>query len=446
MDITNKLPVVAIVGRPNVGKSTLFNKLAGKRLSIVKDEVGVTRDRLYTDIEWCGYNFLLIDTGGINLKSNEEMYKHMFLQAELAIEVADVIIFMTDGKIGVDNDDRDIAKFLKKSGKRLILVVNKIDNIQMQEQGYDFYALGMGQPFLISSEQLLGLGDLLDEIVKDFSKIENESQQSIKIAVIGKPNAGKSSIVNKLLGYQRVIVSDIAGTTRDAIDTPFTHNGKNYILIDTAGIRRQRAIEQDSVESYGVMRSIVAIKRADIVLVVMDATQEPTEQDIRIAGMVHEEHKPNIIVFNKWDLIEKDTHTTIKYKKEMDEKLAFMSYFVAEYVSALSGQRIEKLLSQVDRVIQNANKRVQTSTLNDIIGKAVALNPPTARKGQKIKILYVTQVDINPPKFIVFCNDATLIHNTYKRYLENSLRKAFTFDGTPLILLFNSSKDDNSIS
>jgi len=440
--MNNNLPIVAIVGRPNVGKSTLFNKLCGKRLSIVKDEVGVTRDRLYCDVEWCGYNFLLIDTGGIDLRSNDDMYKHMLAQANIAIELADVTIFLTDGKTGVTKDDIEIAKLLKKSTKRLVLAINKIDNLAMQEAEYDFYSLGISSQHAISAEQMLGLGDLLDDIVSGFEKNDAVSKQVTKIAVVGKPNAGKSSIVNKLLGYDRVIVSDIAGTTRDAVDTPFSHNGKDYILIDTAGMRRQRSIQQYSVESYGVMRAIVAIKRADIVLVVMDASEEISEQFVRIAGLVHEESKPSLIVFNKWDLIQKDTHTINLYKNELVDKLAFMSYFVTEFVSAKTGLRVEKLLSQVESIMQNANRRVQTSTLNDIVGKAVALNPPTAKRGQKIKILYATQVDINPPKFVVFCNDASLVHNTYKRYLENSLRKAFEFEGTPLVLVFNNSKGE----
>ncbi|MCL2599386.1 MAG: ribosome biogenesis GTPase Der [Firmicutes bacterium] len=436
------LPVVAIVGRPNVGKSTLFNKLAGKRLSIVKDEIGVTRDRLYTEAEWCGYNFLMIDTGGINLRSSDDMYKQMKLQAELAIEVADVTIFMTDGKAGVTVDDGDIAKFLKRAGKKVVLAVNKIDNIALQANAYDFFSLGLGEPNMISSEQMLGLGDLLDSVVKHFDKMDLTPKDTVKIAVVGKPNAGKSSIVNKLLGYDRVIVSDVAGTTRDAVDTPFEHHGKNYLLIDTAGIRRQRSVEADTVESYGVMRALVAIKRADIVLVVIDASKTPTEQDTKIAGLVHEEHKPNIIVLNKWDTIAKDTHTQGTYKEVLDEQLAFMPYFVTEFVSAKTGQRIEKLLHGVDTVMQNANRRVQTSTLNDIVGKAVTLNPPTAPRGQKIKIKYATQFDTNPPRFAVFCNDSTLVHNNYKRYLENSLRKAFDFAGSPLVLEFNNKKGD----
>lgn len=442
MATTTNIPLVAIVGRPNVGKSSFFNKIAGRRISIVKDEPGVTRDRIYADAEWCGVNFRLVDTGGIDIRSKDGIWQTMKKQAELAIEVSDVVVLVVDGKSGVQQSDMDVANFLKKQTKPVVLAVNKIDNHGHNELIYDFYQLGLGEPFAISCEQMLGLGDLLDAILGKFDKNEPEISNTTKIAVVGKPNAGKSSIVNKILGYDRVIVSEVAGTTRDAVDTPFERDGKQYTIIDTAGLRRQRSIEQDTVEAYGAIRAIGAIRRADIVLIVLDASEPISEQTVKIAGLAHEEGKPSIIVVNKWDAIQKDNNSIKEYTNNLQVHLAFMHYFVPQYVSALTGQRIDKLLDTVDEVMSNAHRRITTSVLNEIVGQAVAANQPFAPRGQRIKIFYATQAEVAPPKFIVFCNDSTLIHNTYKRYLENSIRKAVPFDGVPIKVLFNNNKGD----
>lgn len=438
----SKKPMVAVVGRPNVGKSTFFNKICGKRISIVKDTPGVTRDRIYADAEWSGYKFTLIDTGGIELKSDDSMFKHIRLQAEAAIELADVILFFVDAKSGLVASDYDVAEILRLSKKPVLLVVNKLDNFDL-EKTYDFYALGLGEPLPISCEQALGLGDLLDEVVKNFKKQEDEEEDfSLKIAVVGKPNVGKSSLVNRLLGFSRVIVSDVAGTTRDAIDTPFTYMGRNYTLIDTAGMRRKRAIEDESVEDYSVMRTISAISRADVVLIVFDSSEEISEQDVRIAGYVHEQGKPNIIVMNKWDKVEKDSYTIDKHNAALNDELAFMDYKKTLFVSAETGQRTEKLIAMVDEVFVNASQRITTGVLNDVIAEAVAMNEPPAHSGRRLKILYATQPETNPPKFVIFVNDENMVHFSYKRYLENALRKAFDFSGTPIKLIFNSRKEE----
>ena len=434
-------PLVAVVGRPNVGKSTFFNRICGKRISIVKDTPGVTRDRIYADAEWCGYTFTLIDTGGIDYDTDDVMYSHIRKQAEAAVELADVILFFVDGKQGMLASDMDIADYLRSSNKPVILTVNKLDNNEVDTL-YDFYALGLGDPIPISAEQSKGLGDLLDEVVKNFERNESEESVGIKIAVVGKPNVGKSSIVNKILGYERVIVSDIAGTTRDAIDTPLMRGDKEYTVIDTAGLRRKRGIDYDSVESYSVMRSIAAIKRADVVLVVFDASDEISEQDVRIAGMVHEEGKPCVIVMNKWDAVEKDTHTIEKYKKDLDNKLAFMSYYMPIFVSALTGQRVDKIFDLVDTVYENASRRIPTGILNDVVREAVALNEPPAPSGRRLKILYATQASTNPPRIVIFVNNDKLLHFSYRRYMENSLRKAFEFSGTPIEVVYNSKKEE----
>ncbi|MCH5164730.1 MAG: ribosome biogenesis GTPase Der [Clostridiales bacterium] len=434
-------PLVAVVGRPNVGKSTFFNRICGKRISIVKDTPGVTRDRIYGDAEWCGYLFTLIDTGGIEYDSDDVMYTHIRRQAEAAVELADVILFFVDGKEGMLASDMDIADYLRSSNKPVVLAVNKLDNFELDNL-YDFYSLGLGDPIPISAEQSKGLGDLLDEVVKHFDRIEEEETLGVKIAVVGKPNVGKSSIVNKILGYERVIVSDIAGTTRDAVDTPLMRGDKEYTVIDTAGLRRKRGIDFDSVESYSVMRSIAAIKRADVVLVVFDASEEISEQDVRIAGMVHEEGKPCVIVMNKWDSIEKDTHTIEGYKKDLDNKLAFMSYYIPIFVSALTGQRVDKIFDYVDTVYENASRRIPTGVLNDVIREAVALNEPPSPSGRRLKIMYATQASTNPPKIVIFVNDEKLLHFSYRRYIENSLRKAFDFSGTPIEVVYNSKKEE----
>ena len=435
-------PLVAIVGRPNVGKSSLFNKIVGHRISIVKDEIGVTRDRIYADAEWCGINFRLIDTGGIDIKSKDDIWQTMLAQAKLAVEVSDVVVLVVDGKSGVQQSDLDVAKFLKKSNKPVVLAVNKIDNVKHTDLTYNFYSLGLGEPHAVSCEQMLGLGDLLDVVLANCEKNEIEVIESTKIAIVGKPNAGKSSIVNKILGFERVIVSDVAGTTRDAIDTQFERDGKAYTLIDTAGLRRKRSIEDDTVEAYGVVRAIAAIKRADVVVIVSDASEEFSEQTVKICGLAHEEKKPTIILINKWDLVEKDNHTMQKFLSGLQVKLAFMHYFVAHFVSAKTGQRVDGILDAVDCVLQNASRRIPTSALNDIIGSAVASNQPFAPRGQRIKIFYATQADVCPPKFVVFCNDATLIHDNYRRYLENCLRKSVDFSGVPLQIFFSNSKKD----
>lgn len=437
-----KKPLVAVIGRPNVGKSTFFNKICGKRISIVKDVPGVTRDRIYADAEWCGYNFTLIDTGGIDLKSDDNMKFHIRKQAEIAASLADVILFFTDAKDGVVSSDYEIAEYLRSTGKPVLLVVNKLDNFEM-EKVYDFYELGLGEPIPISCEQAKGLGDLLDEVVKFFGdRVENEEDKSLKIAVVGKPNVGKSSIINKILGFERVIVSDMAGTTRDAIDTPFEREGNSYLLIDTAGLRRKRSIEEDTVESYSVMRSLGAIRRADVVLIVLDSSEGISEQDIRIAGLVHEQGKPSIVVMNKWDKVEKDTYTILKYEEQLKTELNFMNYFESIFVSAATGLRLEKLFPLIHRVYDNASRRVTTGLLNEVISEAVSMNEPPSPGGRRLKIFYSTQAETNPPKFVVFVNDETLVHFSYKRYLENCLRKAFDLAGTPIKLVFNSKKEE----
>lgn len=438
-------PIVAIVGRPNVGKSTFFNKVCGRRISIVKDTPGVTRDRIYADAEWCGHVFTLIDTGGIELKSEDVMFRQIRRQAETAIEIADVIVFMTDSRDGLISSDYDVAEILRQSQKPVVLVVNKMDNFKPEDL-YDFYQLGLGEPYGISCEQAIGIGDALDAVISHLDKTEDEPEENrLKIALVGRPNVGKSSLINRLLGVERVIVSDVAGTTRDAVDTPFDFQGKQYVLIDTAGMRRQRSVENDSVEDYSVMRSVWAISRADVVILVLDATVPVSEQDVRIAGYVADEGKPGIIAVNKWDAVEKDTYTVNKFENELKKQFAFMDYYVSVYVSAKSGLRTDKLVSLSEQVYQNAAKRISTGTLNDVIADAVSATEPPSKSGRRLKIFYATQPDVCPPKFVFFVNDATLVHFSYKRYLENSIRRAFDFSGTPIRLLFNSKKEDEEI-
>ena len=440
-----KKPIVAIVGRPNVGKSTFFNKVCGRRISIVKDTPGVTRDRIYSDAEWCGHDFTLIDTGGIEIKSQDVMFAHILRQAETAIDIADVIIFMLDARDGVLASDYDIADILRQAKKPVIPVVNKMDNYK-EEDLYDFYQLGLGNPFGISCEQGIGIGDVLDAVVAHFPEQSAEQHtDELKIAFVGRPNVGKSSIVNNILHEDRVIVSDIAGTTRDAVDTPFEIGEKKYIIIDTAGMRRQRSVENNSVEDYSVMRSIWAVSRADVVVTVLDATQPVSEQDVRIAGYVAEEGKPGIIAVNKWDAVEKDGFTAIDYEKKLREQFSFMDYLVLVFVSAKSGLRIDKLLALSEKVYKNASQRIATGTLNDVVADAIAATEPPSKHGRRLKIYYATQPDVCPPKFVFFVNDATLVHFSYKRYLENALRRAFDFSGTPIRLVFNSKKEDDGI-
>lgn len=427
-------PLVAIVGRPNVGKSTFFNRLAGKRISIVEDMPGVTRDRIYADAEWCGYSFTMVDTGGIEIHSEDKMWKHIKAQAELAVELADVILFFVDGKTGIMSDDYDVADYLRKSKKPIVLAVNKIDN-NNYDLVYDFYALGLGEPIPVSSEQGLNLGDLLDEIVKYFpERVESDAEkEALKIAVVGKPNAGKSSLVNRILGFNRVIVSDVAGTTRDAIDTPFSVDGKEYRIIDTAGIRRKNKVEED-VEYYSVVRGIDAMRRADVVAVVIDASEPLSEQDIKICGLVHESMKPSVIIMNKWDAVEKDTFTINEFGKKLDEDLKFMSYYKPLYISALTGKRTNLVLDALNEVYEHASMRVPTGVLNDVLNDAMAVNEPPNVNGKKLRVYYATQATTNPPTFVLFVNDEKIMHFSYKRYLENALRKAFDFSGTPIRL------------
>lgn len=434
-------PIVAIVGRPNVGKSTLFNKITGKKIAIVEDRPGVTRDRIYSDAEWCGHNFTLIDTGGIELKSDDEMWRHIKKQAELAIETADVILLLCDVKSDLTASDYDVADMLRRSRKPVVLAVNKLDNYK-PERLFEYYNLGLGEPFGISCEQATGIGDMLDEVCSYFDKVEPEEQtEAIKIAVVGKPNAGKSSLVNKLLGYNRTIVSNISGTTRDAIDTPFTYNGQNYILIDTAGIRKKKAVDED-VEYYSVIRALGAVRRADVCLVVVDSNEGLSEQDVKICGYVHEQGKPSVIVMNKWDLIEKDSDTINTFNKKLDCDLAFMDYYKSVYVSAKSGQRVDKILNVAKESLANANRRITTGTLNDLIGDAVRTIDPPSKKGKRLKIYYATQDNVCPPRFVIFVNDSELVHFSYKRYLENVIRKAFDFSGTPIRILFRNRDEE----
>ena len=427
-------PVVAIVGRPNVGKSTLFNALAGEQISIVKDTPGVTRDRIYADVSWLNYNFTLIDTGGIEPDSKDIILSQMREQAEIAIATADVIMFMTDVRQGLVDSDSKVADMLRRSGKPVVLVVNKVDNFdKMMADVYEFYNLGIGDPFPISSVGKLGLGDMLDEVVSHFdeSALEDALDDRPRIAIVGKPNVGKSSIINRLSGENRVIVSDIAGTTRDAIDTEIRYNGRDYVFIDTAGLRRKNKIKEE-IERYSIIRAVTAVERADVVLVVIDATEGVTEQDAKIAGIAHDRGKGIIIAVNKWDAIEKDNNTVKKHTEKIRQILSFIPYAEIMFVSALSGQRLVKLYDMIDMVVENQNMRVQTGVLNEILSEAVALQQPPSDKGRRLKIFYMTQVAVKPPTFIVFVNDKKLMHFSYTRYIENKIREAFGFRGTSL--------------
>ncbi|MBE7087494.1 MAG: ribosome biogenesis GTPase Der [Clostridiales bacterium] len=434
-------PLVAIVGRPNVGKSTFFNKVVGKKISIVEDFPGVTRDRLYADAEWCGRFFTLVDTGGLELKSTDIMWKHIQKQAEVAIETADVIILFTDAKTGLNASDEDVAMKLRKSGKPVVLAVNKLDNYS-PEKLYEFYNLGLGEPFGISAEHGTGIADLLDEVVSHFDDVgENTDDMYIKLAVVGKPNAGKSSLCNKLLGFDRTIVSDIAGTTRDAIDTPFIYKDQKYMIIDTAGIRKKKAVEED-LEYYSVLRAFGAVRRADVCIIMIDAQVGITEQDVKICGYVHEQGKPSIIVMNKWDTIEKDTYTINKFNQDLKESLKFMDYFEPIYVSAKTGQRTDKILDLANKVLENNNRRISTGQLNDLVLDCVRASEPPSMNGKRLKIMYVTEIGVNPPTFVFFVNEANLMHFSYKRYLENCLRRAYDFSGTPIKIIVRE-KGDN---
>ena len=437
-----KEPLVAIVGRPNVGKSTLFNRIVGKRISIVNDEPGVTRDRIFSHAEWLDNSFTLIDTGGLDFEKNDEITINIVSQAKLAIEMADVILFVVDGKAGITAEDRNVVSVLRKSKKQIILVVNKIDNYD-ENLAYEYYELGLGEPYLISSIHGSGVGDLLDKVVSCFPKemLMVKKDDAIKIAIVGKPNAGKSSLINRLVGENRVIVSNIAGTTRDAIDIPFKYNGKKYMLIDTAGMRRKKKIEDETVERYSIIRSLDAIRNADIVVLVIDSSTEISDQDLKIAGFIDEQNKPSVIVLNKWDLIDKDTNTMNKFEKTLKNELSFMSYFKSVYLSALTGKRTEKLMQAVEDVLENNNRQISAGSLNDILQDAYTVNAPAFKNNKRLKIFYATQSGTNPPTFVLFVNDINLMTDNYLRYLENNLRKAFDFTGTPIRIKLKCKKD-----
>ena len=436
-------PVVAVVGRPNVGKSTLFNALAGEKIAIVKDSPGITRDRIYADINWLNYNFTLIDTGGIEPDSNDIILSQMRAQAQIAIDTADVILFMTDVKQGLVDSDAKVADMLRRAQKPVILVVNKVDNYNtMMADVYELYNLGIGDPYAISAANRTGLGDLLDEVVKFFpeTNAEEEEDDRIRVAIVGKPNVGKSSIINKLLGEDRLIVSDIAGTTRDAVDTEVKYNGKEYIFIDTAGLRRKNKIKED-LEHYMIIRTVSAVERADIVVMVIDATEGVTEQDAKIAGIAHDRGKGIIIAVNKWDAIEKNNKTVNEFSAKVRQILSFMPYAEIMFISAVTGQRLTKLYEMIDVVNENQNLRVATGVLNEIMTEAVAMQQPPSDKGKRLRLYYITQVSVKPPTFVIFVNDKELMHFSYTRYIENQIREAFGFRGTSLKFIIRERKE-----
>ncbi|SFK63676.1 GTP-binding protein [Lachnospiraceae bacterium KH1T2] len=427
-------PIVALVGRPNVGKSTLFNVLAGERISIVQDTPGITRDRIYADVNWVGRDFTVIDTGGIEPDSGDIILSQMREQAQIAIDSADVIIFVTDVKMGISDADDKVADMLRRSKKPVVLAVNKVDSFKKFEMEiYEFYNLGMGDPIAISAGQKIGIGDLLDEVVKYFpdKSADEEEDDRPRIAIVGKPNVGKSSIINRLVGKNRVIVSDIAGTTRDAIDTEVIHDGKPYVFIDTAGLRRKNKIKE-SLEHYMILRTVSAVERADVVMIVIDASEGVTEQDAKIAGIAHDRGKGIIVVVNKWDLVAKNDKTMNEFRKNIFNTLSFMPYMEIMFISAQTGQRMHKIFEEIDMVINNHQMRVQTGVLNEIMTEAVALNQPPTDKGRRLRLFYITQASIKPPTFIIFVNDKELMHFSYTRYIENKIREAFGFSGTPL--------------
>lgn len=437
-------PIVAIVGRPNVGKSTLFNGLAGEMISIVKDTPGVTRDRIYADVTWLNHAFTMIDTGGIEPESKDIILSQMREQAEIAIETADVILFLVDVKQGLVDSDTKVADLLRRSKKPVVLVVNKVDNFdKYMPDVYEFYNLGIGEPIPVSAASRLGIGDMLDELVKHFKgeSDDEEEDERPRVAIVGKPNVGKSSIINRILGENRVIVSDIAGTTRDAVDTPVTRDGREFVFIDTAGLRRKSKIKEE-LERYSIIRTVSAVERADIVVVVIDATEGVTEQDAKIAGIAHDRGKGIIVVVNKWDAIEKTDKTIYEHTKKIKEILSFMSYAEYLFVSAETGQRINKLFDMIDVVIQNHSMRVATGVLNEILMEAVAMQQPPSDKGKRLKIYYMTQVSVKPPTFVVFVNDKELMHFSYTRYIENKIREAFGFKGTSLKFIIRERKDN----
>ena len=436
-------PVVAIVGRPNVGKSTLFNALAGEKISIVKDTPGVTRDRIYADVSWLDKSFTMIDTGGIEPDSGDIILSQMREQAQIAIDTADVIIFITDVQQGLVDSDAKVADMLRRSQKPVVLAVNKVDSFQKYMMDvYEFYNLGIGEPMAISAANRTGLGDMLDEVVRHFpEETETEEEDDIpKIAVVGKPNVGKSSLINRLLGEDRVIVSDIAGTTRDAVDAKVTWNDKEYIFIDTAGLRRKGKVKEE-IERYSVIRTVTAVERAHVVVIVIDATEGVTEQDAKIAGIAHERGKGVIIAVNKWDAIEKDDKTIYKHTNRIREVLAYMPYAELVFISAKTGQRLPKLFETIDAVIENQTLRIQTGVLNEILSEAVAMQQPPSDRGRRLKIFYMTQVGVRPPTFVIFVNDKELMHFSYTRYIENKVRDAFGFRGTPIHIIARERKE-----
>ena len=436
-------PVVAIVGRPNVGKSTLFNVLAGEMISIVKDTPGVTRDRIYADVSWLDKEFTLIDTGGIEPDSKDVILSQMREQAQIAIDTADVIIFITDVRQGLQDADSKVADMLRRSGKPVILAVNKVDNFEkFMPDVYEFYNLGIGDPIPVSASSRLGLGDLLDAVCALFPENSGEAEEDDRprVAIVGKPNVGKSSIINRLLGQNRVIVSDIAGTTRDAIDTEIVHDGREYIFIDTAGLRRKNKIKEE-LERYSIIRTVTAVERADVVLMVIDAVEGVTEQDAKIAGIAHDRGKGIIIVVNKWDAIEKNDRTMREYESRIRQVLSFMPYAEIMYVSAVTGQRLNKLYDMIDMVIANQTLRIATGVLNENMTEAVAMQQPPSDKGKRLKLYYITQVSVKPPTFVIFVNDKELMHFSYTRYLENKIREAFGFRGTSLRFFIRERKE-----
>ena len=438
-------PIAAIVGRPNVGKSTFFNMLAGDNISIVNDTPGVTRDRIYADVEWLGNSFTIIDTGGIEPKSEDIILSQMREQAQIAIDTADVIIFLVDARDGLMDADTEVADMLRRSNKPVVLAVNKVDNFEkFMPDVYEFYGLGIGDPHPISARGKLGIGDLLDAVIECFDKYlpEEEESDTPKIAIVGKPNAGKSSLVNKLLGSNRVLVSDIPGTTRDAIDTSIKAKGKEYVFIDTAGLRRKSRVKE-SLEYYSTVRAVTAIERADVIILMIDAVDGITEQDAKIAGIAHDRGKGIIIAVNKWDAIEKDNKTVKKFTEEVRSTLSFLAYAEIIFISALTGQRLHKIYELVDKVIENQNRRIPTGVLNEVVSEAVALNQPPSDKGKRLKIFYVTQVSVCPPTFVIFVNEKKLTHFSYTRYLENKIRESFEFEGTSLKFIIRQRKEED---
>ncbi|MGE5629308.1 MAG: ribosome biogenesis GTPase Der [Solirubrobacterales bacterium] len=435
-------PIVAIVGRPNVGKSTLFNKLAGKRISIVEDTPGVTRDRVYAEADWLKYNFTVIDTGGIEPENEDIIISQMRRQAQIAIETADVIIFIVDGKEGLTPADREVSQMLRKSKKPVVLVVNKVDSLKEEDNAYEFYNLGIGDPITISAAQGLGLGDMLDRVVENFSEgiSEEEEDEYIKIAFVGKPNVGKSSLINKLLGEERVIVSDIPGTTRDAIDSYLDTDLGKFTLIDTAGLRRKSKVKEE-IERYSVIRTYAAIERADVCILMLDATQGISDQDEKIIGYAHEINKAILVVVNKWDLVEKETKTMDLFKAKLKASLSFMQYAEYLFISAKTGQRVHKLLEVVKKCYDNYNKRIKTGVLNEVVSNALMMKEPPVVGLKRLKVYYVTQIGTKPPTFVFFVNDPTCLHFSYERYLENRLRDSFDFSGTGIKLEFRERKE-----